>query len=153
MNILFVCTGNTCRSPMTEAIFNRIVSDRGISGFTADSRGISVYASDAVNPKAVNALETVGISGFEHVSQKISAEDVKNADLILAMTQMQKEMLITYYKDEKYKIFTIMEYIYNKKTDVDDPYGKSQVVYNICVKDLYTVVSDLVSHLEEDFGE
>lgn len=153
MKILFVCTGNTCRSPMAEAIFNKIVADDGLKQFVATSRGITVYESEPVNPKAVIALSGVGIDDFEHTSTKISRADFNDADIVLTMTQMQKDMLVSLFKEDKYKIFTLMEYAYDNRMDIEDPYGKSQIVYNLCAKNLCEIIGRLVNNLKEDFGE
>ncbi len=153
MNILFVCTGNTCRSPMAEAIFNKTVKDLDLKDYKAISRGISVYNEEPINPKAETALSALGIDDFCHTSLKICREDIDKADLVLTMTQLQKDMLISHFKDERYKISTLMEYVYNNKLDIEDPYGKSQIVYNLCAKNLYEIIKKLAENLKEDFGD
>lgn len=153
MKILFVCTGNTCRSPMAEAIFNKIIKDEGLKQFESASRGITVYETEPVNPKAQLALSGVGINDFEHTSQKISRVDFNDADIVLTMTQMQKDMLVSLFKEDRYKISTLMEYAYDSRMDIEDPYGKSQIVYNLCAKNLYEIIGKLVGHLKEDFGD
>ncbi len=153
MKILFVCTGNTCRSPMAEAIFNKTVEDMNMKQFEAFSRGISVYNAEELNPKAEEALKTLGIDNFKHVSCQINKDDFAGADLVLTMTQMQKDMLIAHFKEDRYKISTLMEYAYDNRMDIEDPYGRSQVVYNLCAKNLSEVINKLAQNLKDDFGE
>ncbi len=151
MKILFVCTGNTCRSPMAEAIFNYLAQKHKNFPFKAISRGLSVYVEESINPKADEALKSLGIMNTKHISRQISSDDIKTSELVLTMTQMQKETLQSYFKESKYKIATLLEYAADSKTDISDPFGKSQVVYNFCAKDLKDNITELINRLKEDY--
>ena len=152
MKIVFVCTGNTCRSPMAEAL---MVARAGAGNLdvVADSCGISVYESEDINPKAVQALSTVGISGFEHKSRQLEKADIQSADIVLTMTQQQKFSITKVYSEYKYKVFTISEYTRDSKDDVTDPYGKSQIFYNFCVKELESLVDELCEIVKEQMEQ
>ncbi len=152
MKIVFVCTGNTCRSPMAEAL---MVARAGAGNLDieVDSCGTSVYESEDINSKAVQALYSIGISGFEHRSRQLDKNDIQSADIVLTMTQQQKFSITKVYSEYKYKIFTICEYTRDSKDDVTDPYGKSQIFYNFCVKELQTLVDELYEIVKEQMEQ
>ena len=148
MKIIFVCTGNTCRSPMAQALFERKVAEGKLS-IEVDSRGTSVYSDEVINPKAIEALSTVGINGFEHTAQSLTKEDIDDADVILTMTQQQKYSITKIYPNYKYKVFTLAEYATDSKDDISDPYGKSQIFYNFCVAEIGKLVDVLYEVIKE----
>ena len=137
MKILFVCTGNTCRSPMAEAIFNKFKSSDEHIAF---SRGTNVFFSQNISPKAKNALESMGIHDFSHKSVQISEDDIRDSDLILTMTSAQKMTLKSVCPKFKHKIFTLNEKAIGKDSDIFDPYGLSQEEYDICAKQIFYAV-------------
>ena len=87
--ILFVCTGNTCRSPMAEAITRSLI-DKGLlvdgSGFFVASAGVATAGGSPPTPEALVALAALGI---EHTgtSTPLTGEMVRNADIVFGMTQ------------------------------------------------------------------
>ncbi len=141
MKILFVCTGNTCRSPMAEAIFNKIKASDESHAF---SRGISVFFPQNISAKSASALKNYGIEDFKHKSVQISEEDIKESDLVLTMTSSHKMSLKSTYPKYKQKIYTLNEKAYGKDSDIADPYGLSQEEYNICAKNIYDAIERIV---------
>ncbi len=148
MKIIFVCTGNTCRSPMAQALFAKKVA-QGNLPVEVESRGTNVYSDEVINPKAIEALSSMGIKGFEHKAQSLTKEDLDNADIILTMTQQQKFSIIKIYPNYKYKVFTLPEYAVDSKDDISDPYGKSQIFYNFCVTEIGKLVDVLYDIIKE----
>jgi protein-tyrosine-phosphatase len=108
MRILFVCTGNTCRSPMAEKMLKKIASDRGIQ-VEAKSAGLFASAGSAASKYAAAILERKGITE-EHVSQPVTDELLEWADLILTMTQSHKNTLIQQFPEFEEKVHTLKEY-------------------------------------------
>ena len=144
MKILFVCTGNTCRSPMAEAIFNKINTS---VEHTAASRGTNVFFPQNISPKAKNALEAMGINSFVHKSQQITEDDIKESDLILTMTSSHKMALKTACPKYKQKVFTLNEKAFGKDYDISDPYGLTQEDYDICAKQILDAVEKIICTL------
>jgi protein-tyrosine-phosphatase len=110
-HVLFVCTGNTCRSPMAEGIFRKMIQDRGLK---ADIRSAGTYASDGA-PASHNTLTILrekGING-NLASKSITAADVMWSNLILTMTMNHKQQVIQRYPDAVDKTFTLKEYVQN----------------------------------------
>lgn len=116
-HIIFVCTGNTCRSVMAECIFNSAIKNNNLSGkFSISSAGLAVYYGDTINPSAVTALKMLAFGGSEHEAKLLSSEDVAAADLIVCMTAEHKKRV------NSPKAVTFGEIV--GCGDVPDPYGK-----------------------------
>ncbi len=153
-NILFVCTGNTCRSPMAEGIFNHfILNEDKLNGIKASSAGISVFGGDGANPKAQKAVkELFGIDISSHRAKTISKEDLEKADIILTMTRGHKEIILSIMPNVKFKTWTLKEYVLgdknsNESMDVQDPYGMSEKEYKNCAQELKELIDELISRL------
>src|SRR5690242_5085451 len=94
MNVLFVCTGNTCRSPMAEHLLKKILRDAGTGGVTVVSAGVSPATGLTFPPEAQRALAMEGVGAVIHEAQGLTKELVTNADVILAMESRHKSMVI-----------------------------------------------------------
>jgi protein-tyrosine phosphatase len=84
--LLFVCTGNTCRSPMAEAIARRRGEDLGYSGLEVGSAGVAAFPGSPASGGALRAAELHGLDLSGHRATLLTAELAADADLILAMS-------------------------------------------------------------------
>ena len=144
MNIFFVCTGNTCRSPMAEAI----LSAKELPGVEVRSAGLFAGTS----PLSVNAqivLEEQGIE-FEHTSKSLEPEDVQWASLILTMTEAHKKLVMQNYPEAADRIFSLKEFVEGKKEDVSDPYGGSLATYTSTFNELKRLLDKLADKIVEE---
>ncbi len=85
MNILFVCTGNTCRSPLAEVIACREIEQRGVSGITVGSAGTSAWTDSAASDGAMLVALEHGLDLGHHRARQLSPDIVARATLILTM--------------------------------------------------------------------
>lgn len=143
--IIFVCTGNTCRSPMAERICQKLAMERNLN-IEIKSRGISVFPLEPAQEYANEALKKYGLNLEGHFSKQFADEDAQNNPLILTMTKQHKLYLLNHYPFLKDNVYGISEYI-NESGDVIDPYGKSQEAYNACAKQLYSIIKIIVEKL------
>ncbi|WP_342600129.1 low molecular weight protein arginine phosphatase [Psychrobacillus sp. FSL H8-0483] len=144
MNILFVCTGNTCRSPIAEAI----LKDRKLESVVVRSAGI--YAMDGGNMSSNGkiVLENESIS-FAHKSTSINESLIDWADLILTMTGSHKHTIIQAFPQAISKVYMYKEFVVPGNTqDVTDPYGGSLRTYEHTFKELSALTDELVKKLQ-----
>lgn len=149
MNILFVCTGNTCRSPMAEAIMR----DRYPQ---AEVRSAGVFAAHGLpaNVNTYKALEENNIT-LDHRSQPATEELLQWAELVLTMTSQHKHLLMMEYPEYEAKFYTLKEYTDEESHDLDisDPYGGNLDVYRSTRAELEEQIDRLIKKIESTKGE
>lgn len=117
-NILVICTGNICRSPMGEALLKQAFPERKVC-----SAGIQGLTGEPADAMAIEVMNEIGVSMDSHIAQKITPELLKQADLILTMTKSQIKRLEQQHPFTRGKTFLIGHWI-NK--EVPDPYKQSR---------------------------
>ena len=145
MNILFVCTGNTCRSPMAAAIMEKIAVENDID-ILIESAGIFAQIGDRASNEAIQALDEMGIDLKFHRSKPVSDDLVEKSDLILTMTTAHKKILEGLGTD---KVFSIMEYI-GKDGDIADPFGGDIEEYRETAQQIYDALVDVAEKIVEE---
>ncbi|MFD2761017.1 low molecular weight protein arginine phosphatase [Lentibacillus juripiscarius] len=114
MKILFVCTGNTCRSPMAEALLKH-----RMPGAEVQSAGIFAVKNQRPNDMAVDVLKEKGIS-MDTASQPVTDELLNWADLVLTMTTQHKQSLILEYPNFQERFYTLKEYVSHADKEIWD---------------------------------
>jgi glycine hydroxymethyltransferase len=131
--ILFVCTGNICRSPMAEGLFRRMV--KGRIDVRVLSAGVHASGGQSASVHAVEALAEEGIDLSRFRSQSLTDELVERADLIFAMTRGHLETLQMLFPEAADKAFLVREFDPTadpRNLDVPDPIGQGRSVYFRC---------------------
>jgi protein-tyrosine-phosphatase len=141
-HILFVCTGNTCRSPMAEALLN----SKNIPNIKAKSAGIFAVDGSGASDHAKTVLAEKGVE-INHQSSMLTKELVDWATYILTMTAGHKQHVISRFPEAKDKTFTLKEFISGEYGDVVDPFGGSIEIYRETRKELEQLIEQLANKL------
>lgn len=156
MNVLFVCSGNICRSPFAEALLRHKVAylatppSSGTTRLDIQVKSAGTGASSRL-PMSV-AMEMIlqerGIDST-HQSQRLHWEIIDWADLILTMTRAQKFLLVSQIPEVVPKLFTLNEYVGNTaQPDIDDPYGTDLESYRQCAAEIEAACDRLLATLQ-----
>ena len=132
--VLFVCTGNTCRSPMAANILTHIAKRNGFP-LEVQSAGIYAIPGDTITPQAQKVLSGAGID-TNHRAQQVDQRLLQWADIVLTMTTHHKHSILMDFPDVREKVYTLTEYIAADSTDIVDPFGAPVEAYQLCAKEL-----------------
>ena len=153
MKILFVCTGNTCRSPMASALFSHQVQSRGRQvapkNIEVSTAGLFAQEGGQASPLAKQALQEIGLDISYHRTTPLHPDICKEADLILTMTETQKDLLQRLREDLDLPVYTLAEYAGEPAMEVQDPYGQDIKAYRDTLAQLDYLVDRLLQKIIE----
>ena len=148
--ILFVCTGNTCRSPMAEVIFNSIAETNNLD-YRAESAGAAAINGMSASKNAIKAVEEIGLDLTKHKTRFLPDVNLNNYDLFVTMGESHAQILESMGvpgdiirvlqrqtgKDDKYDL----------GIGITDPFGGDLKTYEKCRDEIYSAVNDLIKTL------
>jgi RpiB/LacA/LacB family sugar-phosphate isomerase len=148
--ILFLCTGNVCRSPMAEGLFRHAIKGRG--EFRIVSAGLGAVDGEPPTNHSVSAMREIGIDISGQRSRALTAELVRSADLILGMTHSHTDTVALLYPSAAEKTFLLREFdetleAYEK--DISDPIGSPYHIYAECRDQIEQGIATLLKFMEQ----
>ncbi|UMZ75119.1 low molecular weight protein arginine phosphatase [Natranaerofaba carboxydovora] len=147
LNILFVCTGNTCRSCIAEDIFRRKIDELGIKeNFKVFSAGIFAFEGSSASEQAKEVVEKNGGDLSSHASRQLKPDMIEKADYVFTMTLSHKEGVIQMMPEASDKIYTLKEFVEEESADLDivDPFGKAIEIYEKTYKEIESAIEKLL---------
>ena len=148
--VLFVCTGNTCRSPMAEGLFNKMLLDSGKDQEVfAVSGGVGAPEGQPASENAVKVMRNMGIDISPHRARQVSG-DLMMADLILTMTKGHKAYILDQFPETRDRVFLLDEYVKGGVgEDIQDPFGGDEHIYRMVAEQIKAKLGKVLERLEK----
>lgn len=144
-NILFVCTGNTCRSPLAEGFLKKLLEKSSYSDMEIGSAGLAALPGSSASFHSVQVALENSVSLAEHKARLLTAELIEQADLILVMESGHRHQLVDRHPQTSGKIYLLRHFARygSRERGIPDPYGLSLEGYRFCFEDIKECVLSL----------
>ena len=148
MKIVFVCTGNTCRSPMAEIVFKKLLAEKlgcqihelPDKGFEILSGGLAAYDGMKASPNATIVVQKLGVSLEDHQSRYVDMDLIKHSDAVLVMTKNHLDIFQDRFHDQHLPVHMLSF----SGSDISDPFGGDEKVYSQCLSEIQENLKHLV---------
>jgi len=149
VKILFVCTGNSCRSVMAEYLMKKFLEDEGIEGVDVASAGTAAWTGGTASYEVVELLREFGLDASAHRSRMIDKEIVEWADIILAMEKGHVAFIKEQFPSSEDKVRLLKKFAMDVKGEIDDPIGRGFPAYRRALREIYDCVENIAKMIKE----
>lgn len=148
--LLFVCSGNTCRSPMAKAIMQQLLENVNDQEIAVESAGLFTSNGMPASEAARVVMNEIGLDLSDHSSQVVSEGLIAKAELILTMTKEHCRLMRALYPQKEYQIFTLGEFIGQPALEISDPFGRDLDTYRKSQQELKEILTLVMNILFEE---
>ena len=135
--IMFICSGNTCRSPLAEGLFKKYLKENNITDIEVSSAGVGAFPGDAVSINSILVAGNRGVDISDHRARNINPEHLLTTDLFFCMSDSHKAVLSRYCDENKIVVL-----------NVPDPYGRPIEFYEECAKQLESQFPQILERIQ-----
>ena len=155
--VLFICTGNTCRSPMAEGLFRKLVAEKA-DYEVLGSAGVAAYPGDRISPETLAVLkqQSAEVEMGEFRSRAVDKGLLEDATHVFAMTESHLDMLVQAFPDYAEKCNLVCDFISfngNVGVDVPDPIGQGPRAYKAVAEVFEHALPALVMFMNGELDE
>ncbi|TKJ16565.1 protein-tyrosine-phosphatase [Candidatus Woesearchaeota archaeon B3_Woes] len=160
--ILFICTGNTCRSAMAEGIFKKMLKERTEDDTRFNIISAGIFALQGMRPtsEAIKVMVEQGVDISRQIATQVQEDLVKKADIILVMSNTHKDYIRTKFTFAQDKIYLIKEFAQigefksiqktNENYEIVDPLGRPIEFYRIVARELKENLEKILDKILEE---
>jgi len=141
--VLYVCSGNICRSVMAHKYSEKIFP----TNLSVSSAGLFANEENQIPQEVLKVLSKEGIERFQYKPVQLSSKEVEENDLILCMTSRQTDIMKGFFPQYQDKIFQISEFAGLGKADIVDPWGKNEDFYALTFKTIKNFVKGVLERI------
>lgn len=147
--LIFVCTGNTCRSPMAEGLLKHLLGPN--CGWEISSAGVCAGNGYPASPNAIEALREKGIDISNLYSRTLTPDLIESADLLVTMSRGHRDAILAIAPESAGKVFLLKSFgIAQSPTDIYDPIGEALDVYRRVRDEIDAALPDLILYMMEE---
>lgn len=150
--IVVVCTGNTCRSPMAQALLQAAFKKRagGLEKFKVISGGLSTLGGSAASPHSIKAMERIGLDIKNHQSRPLAPSDIEQARIIFCMTDSHLSTLEERFKNLPEHVLLFRDLLpTGESREIPDPFGGSYREYEDCRDSMVEAVPSILEFIKQ----
>lgn len=146
-NVLFVCTGNICRSPMAEYYLRHLLGKK--SKWSVFSAGTGAYFGSHASEYAIAVMKDIRIDMSSHISRPLNIDLIGGSDLIVVMAQHHAEFIRHKFTQYRERVFLLKSFGPDGRGDVDDPMGGSREQYTFARDEIISCMQGLVDFMNK----
>ncbi len=153
MKIMFICTGNTCRSAMADGLAKKLIKEKNLD-IEVFSSGTYALTGEHASFNSIAIMKEYDVDIVTHTATSIDESNIKEMDYILCATNNHKIEVITRYNELKDKVYTMKEFAEldqdGKDMDIKDPWGYDLNTFRMCAAEVSLCIDKIIKKLTND---